>query len=127
MKRTPTPKFRETLWFKKGELDVEAAQDAARDEDDLRPGAVDLLPLEDRYLDNGSLTRGDSVEFGVHSGVTQHMAPLDGEPGAGAEAADAGVDVRHLVGEMRRGRRAVFAAIGAAALALGLAVFLCVV
>jgi len=41
--------FRTTLWFKKGELDVQAAQDPEG------PGAADLLPVEDRYLDDGSV------------------------------------------------------------------------
>lgn len=130
MKESGKLKFRETLWFKKGELDAEAAQDAARDADDLLPGAVDLLPVDDRYLDDGGVTRGDSVEFGVHSGTTQHLACLDREPlGARVRGAgeDGGVDVRDLVGEMKRGRRAVFAAMGAAALAFGLIALLCAV
>lgn len=42
--------FRETLWFKIGFLDAEAST---------------LLPIEDRYLDDGSLTEADVKEYSV--------------------------------------------------------------
>lgn len=42
--------FRETLWFKIGFVDAEAAE---------------LLPLEERYIDDGSLTEADVKEFSV--------------------------------------------------------------
>ena len=67
-------KFRETLWFKKGELDAREAARAAEGDDDLAAGAVDLLPVQDRYQDDGSLTRTDSHYFGVHSGTTTFLA-----------------------------------------------------
>jgi hypothetical protein len=47
-------KFRETMWFKKGLLD-------------------DTMPIEDRYLDDGSLTPTDSRVFGLHTGTTQPL------------------------------------------------------
>ena len=107
-------KFRETLWFKKGELDAEAAAKASPDE----PAAVDLLPVEDRYTDDGSLSSGDSVSFGLHTGRTQHIAmtsdrsaPGD-EPGTGADAVPA------IVGELKRGRRRILAALGASIVTL---------
>lgn len=42
--------FRETLWFKIGFQAVEAES---------------LLPIEDRYLDDGSLTEADIKKFSV--------------------------------------------------------------
>ena len=106
-------KFRETLWFKKGELDAEAAAKAAPDE----PAAVDLLPVEDRYADDGSLCAGDSVSFGLHTGHTQHIATIDG--GVPADARRDGADaVPALVGELKRGRRRILAALGASIVTL---------
>ena len=100
--------FRATLWFKKGLLDAEEAQRAAAEGDDLSPGAVDLLPLEDRYLDDGSVTHEDSRKFGLHSGHTNWMPRIDtvSLPGAVQE-------VTPLVRELQSGRRRAIAVIGA--------------
>jgi hypothetical protein len=96
--------FRETLWFKKGELDVQAAQDP----DGL--GAADLLPVEDRYADDGTLAAADTAAFGVHSGKTQSLATLEH-----TQMAPPISDVTPaLIGELKRGRLPVFAAIGGA-------------
>ncbi len=62
-------KFRETLWFKKGLLDADLASRAAADE----PTSVDTLPIEDRYLDDGSISPSDSREFGLHTGTTRPL------------------------------------------------------
>ena len=51
--------FRETLWFKRGELDEEATP----------------LPIEDRYLDDGQVSSMDSFEWGVHTGETRRLPP----------------------------------------------------
>ena len=94
-------KFRETLWFKKGELDAREAAQAADGDDDLAPGAVDLLPVQDRYRDDGSLTRTDSRSFGVHSGTTSYLREVgNADSIGGAVAAYAEKD---MVGEMKRG------------------------
>ena len=109
-------KFRETLWFKKGELDAREATAAAEGDDDLAPGAVDLLPVEDRYRDDGSLTRTDSRSFGVHSGTTTYLQPIESEGGiAGAVAAYA---ERDMVQEMKRGAAIRLMLIGGGLLAL---------
>lgn len=65
-------KFRETLWFKKGLLDADAASRASADE----PAAADTLPIEDRYLDDGSITPSDSRQFGLHTGTTQPLPTI---------------------------------------------------
>lgn len=105
-------KFRETLWFKKGELDAAAAQTAAPDE----PAAVDLLPVEDRYNDDGSISSGDTESFGLHSGQTQGIATLRATGGiARVPERDA---VRALVGDLKRGRGPVMMAIAASLVAV---------
>jgi hypothetical protein len=96
--------FRETLWFKKGELDVQAAQDPGG------LGAADLLPVEDRYADDGSVAATDTTAFGVHSGKTQSLEMLKQ-----TRAMEPVGDVPpELVSELKRGRLPVFAAIGGA-------------
>jgi hypothetical protein len=99
--------FRVTLWFKKGELDAYHAEQATGG-DELHPGAVDLLPVEDRYLDDGSVTREDSAMFSIHTGSTQYVPKLDPYATQGDD------DMGHLVSDLKRGRRKVVAAIGAA-------------
>lgn len=54
-------KFRETNWFKRGEL--------VEDVPDQEGGNIDR-PIEDRYLDHGTTTHDDSKLFGIHTGVT---------------------------------------------------------
>jgi hypothetical protein len=97
----PEPKFRETLWFKKGELDAAEAQNSAGEEDELRPTAVDSLPVEDRYRDDGSVTQADRAAYGVHSGSTEWVRQIDPAP----EAGDSSFDTTALVREMGRSRR----------------------
>ena len=99
------PKFRETLWFKRGELDLEQAVkvDAAPDDE---PSAV-MLPIEDRYLDDGSVSVDDTASFGLHVGGSQYVPVLKNVAG------DAGAHVDVLVREMKRGRRRVLAAMSA--------------
>jgi len=104
-----TNQFRMTLWFKKGLLDAHEAEQAAQGEDPLHPGAVDLLPPEDRYLDDGSVTREDTRALGLHTGGTQMVAVLPDPPPATSDGLAA------TVRELSRGR---FAAIGVLAAAM---------
>ena len=103
-------KFRETLWFKKGELDAAVAQTAAPEE----PGAVDLLPVEDRYNDDGSLQATDTAAFGLHSGQTQGILRATG----GIARVPDGDAVAALVGDLKRGRTPVVMAIAASLVAV---------
>ncbi len=85
------PKFRETLWFKKG-VPAPGLPDAGLPEADLPdadppdaglPGsdlpdapAIDSLrPLEDRYTDDGSLTEADIEEFSLNAPATTPSTP----------------------------------------------------
>lgn len=102
-------KFRETMWFKKGELDSAAA--VAADEEKKRTGheavdKADLLPLEDRYEDDGSLTSGDREKFSLKTGSTETM-PAFREPGARKSS----VSDRELIEEMKSGRGKIVALI----------------
>src|SRR5262245_17056236 len=97
-------RFRETMWFKKGQLEVTEAAQPAEQEDELRPTAVDTMPVEDRYLDDGSVTTEDSALFSLRTGCTQHVPRIDCDSGrAGADG------VEHLVRDIKRGRGAKLA------------------
>jgi len=104
------PKFRETLWFKRGELDAErdaTMTEAAEDE----PSAV-MLPIEDRYLDDGSVSVDDTATFGLHVGGSQYVPVI-------RVAGETDTHVDALVSEMKRGRRKVLATMGASFVAAG--------
>jgi hypothetical protein len=88
----PTPKqaaggtFRETLWFKKGDVDqmvaeararVEAARGKGPAEEPEAP-AEDARPLEDRYVDDGTVTTEDRKKFSLRSGGTATALPTVG-------------------------------------------------
>lgn len=107
--------FRETLWFKKGELDAAAAQDPEG------PGAADLLPIEDRYGDDGSVSNADTAAFGVRSGQTQSLAVL--EQAQRVEPAEASAPPPELIGQLKAGRLPVIAAIAASVLVMIAAVY----
>jgi len=103
-------KFRETLWFKKGQQDAAVAEslDVA---DVMAPDKVDLLPIEDRYQqDQGGVEASDSVAFGLHTGRTEYMPKLGVAPIEGDE-----VDESAMVKDLKRGRAKVIAAISAGA------------
>lgn len=116
-------KFRETLWFKRGAEAEEARAHAANLAPDEEVTTVhELLPVEDRYLEDGSLRPSDSQLFGLHTGTTQAMQPVDLVRLMNGQAADvgsAGVPERALIAEMKHGRRMVFAMIAVVMLALG--------
>lgn len=111
-------KFRETLWFKKGDLDVQAALAAA--EERSRTGAeasadkADTLPIDERYKDDGSLTHGDTERYSLRTGATQTLRalPSDGNVDAANVSPDA------LIDEMKGGRTKIIAGVVIAVLAL---------
>ncbi|HEY4175422.1 MAG TPA: hypothetical protein VGM90_01260 [Kofleriaceae bacterium] len=113
--------FRETLWFKKGSQDAEAAQAAQRAKrGTLDPGGVDQLPVEDRYEDDGTLTAVDTAQWSVKTGTTQPIAPIrDVVPVDERVQAKA---VAAVVTEMKKGHAAVMGVIGASAVAVAVIV-----
>jgi hypothetical protein len=97
--------FRETMWFKMGEITDEAGEESPVP-----------LPIEDRYT--GSVTPEDSRVFGVHSGTTECLETIS------LESSD-DVSMKSLVGEMKfnKKRLAFAAAAGVAALCSVLAFY----
>ena len=99
-------KFRETMWFKKGELDeAAAAAAAAAREGELALDKADALPIEDRYKDDGTLSRQDAERLSLRTGATQMMQAMR-DPNAAAVGGRRGKGLSEddLVGEMKQGR-----------------------
>ncbi|CAN5907123.1 hypothetical protein BH11MYX2_BH11MYX2_35080 [soil metagenome] len=113
--------FRETLWFKKGSQDADAAQAATRAKrGTLDPGGVDQLPVEDRYDDDGTLTAIDAAQWSVKTGTTQPISPLrDVVPVDERVQARA---VAAVLGEMKKGRTAMMGVIAASGVAVAVIV-----
>jgi hypothetical protein len=113
----PTPKpaaggnFRETLWFKKGDVDqmvadararVEAARakGVAVSEADAEAAAGAVVPpvaeegakpLDEQYVDDGSVTADDRKKFSLRSGATSTSLPTVGGMVPGERMSDADV------------------------------------
>jgi hypothetical protein len=113
-------KFRETMWFKKGDLDAQAAQTAA--EEAAKTGKVDSndkadsLPIDERYKDDGSISRGDKEKYSLRTGATQMMAALKDKDAGATGSSKISEDA--LIGEMKGGRTLIFVGIGVGVLIL---------
>ena len=105
-------RFRETMWFKKGELDAKAAdaaaEERARTGKDVASDKADSLPIEDRYKDDGSLSRGDKEKYSLKTGATEMMPTIKD---VGASQSIARVSEDALIDEMKGGRGKVIALI----------------
>jgi hypothetical protein len=116
------PNFRETNWFKRGELVVDEEVD----------GAVDL-PIEDRYVDTGSTSNSDTALYGVHTGETSRIpsvkilfdqAPDTMHPDPTFASSVVGVDpssardLKCMIIELKQRNRTIVAMCGAALVAL---------
>ena len=131
VKNAPKPddaskgKFRETMWFKKGELDAQAAQAAA--DEHARTGRIsspdktDLMPIDERYKDDGTLSRSDKEKYSLRTGGTV-MTKAQRLSGANATISKVSEDA--LIGELKRGRNKVVAAIAIALVVLAVVIFL---
>jgi hypothetical protein len=99
-KKASKGKFRETMWFKKGDLDAAAAEAAAQNpEASGGQDKADSLPVEDRYGDDGTLTTTDQARYSLKTGNTGAMPAMrDG-------SASGSVSERELIGEMKGGSR----------------------
>jgi hypothetical protein len=106
-KKASKGKFRETMWFKKGELDAAAAEEAAATGDANAVGKADLLPIDERYNDDGTVTRSDADKYSLRTGATSMMPAMKG----GATGQHGSVSERELVSEMKGGRNLVIAVI----------------
>jgi hypothetical protein len=108
--KAPPPKagaaFRETLWFKKGDVDQMVADAKAKQAAAGKPAAEaelptdDVRPLEDRYVDDGSVTTEDRKKFSLRTGGTSTALPAAAVAIPGEK-----MNERDLVEEIGRGRR----------------------
>jgi len=119
-------KFRETMWFKKGDLDAQAAQQAAEERaatgKDATGDQADSLPIDERYKDDGTITRGDKEKYSLRTGATQMMSALnDGDRRAGHSTK---ISEDALIGEMKGGRQVILLAIGGAVIVIVLLIWL---
>jgi serine/threonine-protein kinase len=120
--KAPPPKagaaFRETLWFKKGDVDQMVADAKAKLVAGGKPAAEepelptdDVRPLEDRYVDDGSVTTEDRKKFSLRTGGTATAMPA-----AAAAIPGQKMDERELVQEIGRGRRTAILVVAAVVL-----------
>ena len=108
--------FRETLWFKQGDVEqmvadakskMQSAGKAAAEEAPAIP--EDARPLEDRYVDDGSVTTEDRKKFSLRTGGTSTAMPT-----AGSDVPGEKMDEREIVGEISGTRRTLILIIAAA-------------
>jgi hypothetical protein len=122
--------FRETLWFKKGDVEqmvaeakAKAAAAAAKGKGGAaaatpeEPPIEDAKPLEDRYKDDGSLTVEDRKKFSLRSGSTQTAMPTVGGVVPGDRMSDA-----ELVNEIGGGKKIAIIGVAVAVIAIIIAV-----
>lgn len=109
-------KFRETLWFKKGDLDAAAAAEAARSTDAAAADKADTLPIEERYSDDGTVTSTDAERYSLKTGQTSSMPRYPDQAGAADDGPPVGED--ELIGEMKSGRKKIIIAIAVGAVAI---------
>jgi hypothetical protein len=116
--------FRETLWFKQGDVDQMVADARAKLENSRKAGApapaepevpvVDAKPLEDRYRDDGTVSVDDRKKYSLRSGGT-----AAGLPTVGGVVPGDRMSAEEMMGEIGGGKRI---AIIVAAVAVVLAV-----
>jgi eukaryotic-like serine/threonine-protein kinase len=120
----PKGKFRDTMWFKKGELDSQAAQ-AAADEHartgNVTPDTADQLPIDERYKDDGSLSHTDKQLYSLRTGATQSNTALR-DPAT--QSATDKVSEDALIDEMKGGRSRLVAIIAVVLAVVAVLVFL---
>ncbi len=109
-------KFRETMWFKKGELDEAAARAAAQAKPEAGVSSkADEMEMDVRYSDDGSITEQDKDRLSLRTGATMMM-----------EAVPKQAPIKHrvseddLVSEMTAGRNKILIGMGIALVALGI-------
>ncbi|MBL0218970.1 MAG: serine/threonine protein kinase [Myxococcales bacterium] len=122
-------KFRETMWFKKGDLDAQAAVTAAEERErtgkDGAADKADSMPIDERYKDDGSISRGDKEKYSLRTGATQMMSAVQDPKQKTAGDSTTKVSEDALIGEMKGGRNKIFLFIGiAVVVVIGIVVLL---
>lgn len=98
--------FRETLWFKKGDVEQMVAEAKAKAaaagaaEDKVEVPSDDIRPIEDRYVDDGSVTTDDRKKFSLRTGGTATALPTVGRSIPGEKMSE-----EDIVGELAPGRK----------------------
>lgn len=120
--------FRETLWFKQGDVDqmvadarakLEAARGKAEPVAEAELPVVDAKPLEDRYVDDGSVTVDDRKAYSLRSGATSTALPTVGGVVPGERMSEA-----EMIGEIGGGKRVAIIVVAVVViLGLGAALF----
>jgi eukaryotic-like serine/threonine-protein kinase len=100
----PKTGFRETLWFKKGDVDQMVADAKAKLAANRPSSEVelpeDVRPLEDRYLDDGTVTTEDRKKFSLRTGGTATAMPSGGGKLPGDSMSES--EVMHEIAGPRR-------------------------
>ena len=107
------------MWFKKGELDEAAAAAAASKPDDEGSDKVDLMEMDVRYNDDGSISKQDQERLSLRTGATMMMEAV-GPEASGEDR----VSERDLVSEMTSGRNTILLIMCVGIIALGVALAL---
>ncbi len=113
--------FRETLWFKKGDVEqmvAEAKAKASAGRTETPSGShevpvEDAKPLEDRYVDDGSVTVEDRKKFSLRAGATAAGVPVVAGSIPGERMSDA--EMINEIGGGKRTKVIGFAAVAVAA------------
>jgi hypothetical protein len=106
--------FRETLWFKQGDVEQMVADAKAKLQGGKATADIpavsneDARPLEDRYADDGSVTVEDRKKFSLRTGGTSASIPASAVPLPGDH-----MDEKEMVGEISGGRRTLILIIAA--------------
>jgi hypothetical protein len=106
-------------------MDVAAAEEAARQGTEKKKSKsspaidkADLLPMEDRYKDDGSVTDSDLDNFSLRTGHTEVHAAV--KPRANRETSE---DMKDLVDDLQAGRGKTIALLLGAVILIGGIVF----
>lgn len=92
------------MWFKKGDLDaqaaVAAAEERARTGKDADKDKADSKAMDERYNDDGTLSRQDAEKYSLRTGATQMMPSI--KEGQSKMSGSIGkVSEEELIGEMK--------------------------
>jgi hypothetical protein len=110
-KATGAAAFRETLWFKQGDVDQMVADARAKLETARAKGTpapapepevpvADAKPLEERYRDDGSVSVDDRKKYSLRSGATSAALPTVGGVIPGER-----MSAEEMMGEIGGGKR----------------------
>lgn len=116
-KPTGAAGFRETLWFKQGDVDQMVADARAKLEASKAKGAPppeaealpsETKPLEERYVDDGSVSAEDRKKYSLRQGATSASLPTVGGVVPGER-----MSAEEMVGEIGGGKRVLIIVVAA--------------